>query len=73
MQAPSDEQQMERLERKVDDGFARLEKKIEDGTRELRAEILSARVDSRTDFRTLIAVVLSLWVATVLTVLAAHL
>jgi hypothetical protein len=42
----------------------------------LRTEIIAARSDGRADFRTLIAVVFSLWVATVLavvSVLVAHL
>jgi hypothetical protein len=40
---------------------------------EAREAIVAARSDARADFRTLIAVVISLWAATVLTVLAAHL
>jgi hypothetical protein len=80
MQALSDDQhilaveaKVDRLERKVDDGFGRLERKIEESTREMRAEVLSAQNDARSDFRTLITVRISLWAATVLTVLAAHL
>ncbi|MBS1863942.1 MAG: hypothetical protein JSS68_19765 [Actinobacteria bacterium] len=41
MQGLSDEQQMERLERKVDDGFLRLETKIDDGLAAMRAEFRS--------------------------------
>jgi hypothetical protein len=67
------EAKVDRLERKVDDGFGRLERKIEESTREMRTEVLSARSDARSDFRTLITVCISLWAATVLTVLAAHL
>ena len=40
---------------------------------EARESIVAARSDARADFRALIAVVISLWAATVLTVLAAHL
>jgi hypothetical protein len=63
MQGLSDEQQMERLERKVDEGFARLGTEIEESTRDLRAEILSARSDARDDFRTLVAINLTMVVA----------
>jgi hypothetical protein len=38
-----------------------------------RDENAAARSDARADFRTLLAVVVSLWAATVLIVLAAHL
>jgi hypothetical protein len=38
-----------------------------------RDESAAARSDARADLRTLLAVVVSLWAATVLTVLAAHL
>jgi hypothetical protein len=38
-----------------------------------RDQNAAARSDARADFRTLLAVVVSLWAATVLTVLAAHL
>jgi hypothetical protein len=38
-----------------------------------REESLTARSEARADFRTLLTVVVSLWAATVLTVLAAHL
>jgi hypothetical protein len=78
------EAKVDRLERKVDGGFGRLETKIDAGFVEMRArvestetalrtEINEVRSEARGDFRTLIAVILSLWVATVLTVLAAHL
>jgi uncharacterized protein YdhG (YjbR/CyaY superfamily) len=84
MQALSDDQRIEALERKIDDGFAEMRSEfrtvrsevrteIKASERELRAEIISARSDARGDFRTLVALVVSLWAATVLTVLAAHL
>jgi hypothetical protein len=84
MQALSDDQRIEALEKKIDDGFAEMRTEfktvrtevrteIKGSERELRAEIISARSDARGDFRTLVALVVSLWVATVLTVLAAHL
>jgi hypothetical protein len=79
MQALSDEQGIDALEKKLDDGFARVDQgfaemrsEIKSSERGLRSEILSARSDARGDFRTLLAVVVSLWAATVLTVLAAH-
>jgi len=84
MHALSDDQRIEALEKKIDDGFAEMRTEfrtvrtevrteIKGSERELRAEIISARSDARGDFRTLVALVVSLWVATVLTVLAAHL
>lgn len=83
MQALSDDQRIEALEKKIDDGFAEMRTEfktvrtemrteIKASERELRAEIISARSDARGDFRTLVALVVSLWAATVLTVLAAH-
>jgi hypothetical protein len=84
MQALYEDQRIESLERKIDDGFAEmrsefrtvrneLRTEIKASERELRAEIISARSDARGDFRTLVTLVVSLWGATVLTVLAAHL
>ncbi len=52
MHALSDDQQVERLEQKVDDGFA-----------EMRAEFKAVRAEARSDFRTLIAVNLTMLVA----------
>jgi len=87
MQALSDDQEVEVLERKIDEGFAEMRREFtavrtEIGTRALsserglRSEIVAARSEARADFRTLIAVVFAMWVATVLAVLgvlAAHL
>lgn len=84
MQALNDDQRIEALEKKIDDGFAEMRAEfrtvrtemrteIKASERELRSEIISARSDARGDFRTLVALVVSLWAATVLTVLAAHL
>jgi hypothetical protein len=72
------------LEEKIDAGFGEMRRalkgterelraEIKGSERELRAEIIAARTDARSDFRTLVALVVSLWAATVLTVLAAHL
>jgi len=58
MQALSDEQQMERLEKKVDDGFERMERKMDEGLAELRGE-------AKADFRLLIGLLLGLY-ATIL-------
>jgi len=59
---------VDKLEKKIDDGFA----KVDRGFAETRAQIVSSeqavRSDARADFRTLIAVVFSLWAATVLAV-----
>jgi hypothetical protein len=76
------EAKVDKLEKKIDDGFAKVDQgfaKVDDGfasmaekivasERALRSEIGAARSDARADFRTLIAVVFSLWAATVLTV-----
>ncbi len=80
MQALNDDQRIEALEKKIDAGFAEMRAEfravrteIKGTERELRNDIISARSDARADFRTLVALVASLWAATVLTVLAAHL
>jgi hypothetical protein len=85
MQALPDDQEVEVLERKIDEGFDEMRREFntvrtEIGTRALsserglRSEIVAARSEARADFRTLIAVVFAMWVATVATlgVLAAH-
>jgi hypothetical protein len=89
MQALSDDQRIESLEKKIDQGFAELRRdsneirvqivSSERGLRneivaargEAREAIVAARSDARGDFRTLVAVLISLWAATVLTALAA--
>jgi hypothetical protein len=63
MQALSDEQQMERLERKVDDGFAEMRAEFKAVRVEMREEFKAVRAESREDFRTLIAVNLTMVVA----------
>ena len=84
MEANRDDRRIGALERKIDDGFAEMRSEfrtvrtemrteIKASERELRAEIISARSDARGGYRTLVALVVSLWAATVLTVLAAHL
>jgi hypothetical protein len=87
MQALSDDQHLaaieakvDKLEKKIDSGFAEMRadsiamrEQIASSERSLRTEIVAVRNDGRADFRTLVAVVVSLWAATVLTVLAAHL
>jgi hypothetical protein len=76
MQALSDEQQMDRLEKKVDKGFVEMRGQILASERVLRSEITSvrgevtsARSDARQDFRTLLAVVFGMWTTTVLAVI----
>ena len=80
MQALSDEQhiaaigaKVERLEGKIDAGFAEMRAdsiavraQITSTERALRAEIIAVRADGRADFRTLIAVVVTMWIATIL-------
>jgi hypothetical protein len=51
MQALSDDEQVGGLEKKVDDGFA-----------EMRGEFKAVRAEARSDFRTLIAVTLTMLV-----------
>ena len=82
MQALSDSQhiaaieaKVDKLEKKIDDGFAKVEdgfasigEQIVASERALRSEISTARSDARADFLTLIALVFSLWTATVLAV-----
>jgi hypothetical protein len=66
MQALSDEQQMDRLEKKVDrvEGrMDRLEKRMDDGFAEMRGEFAAVRSEARTDFRTLLAIILSMFTA----------
>ena len=55
MHALSDDEQVGRLEEKVDDGFA-----------EMRAEFKAVRAKARSDFRTLIAVNLTMLVTVIL-------
>jgi hypothetical protein len=72
MQALSDEQQTERLERKVDEGFAEMRagfqavgEEFRAVRREIRGDVIEARSDARSDFRTLIAVNLTMLTAVI--------
>jgi hypothetical protein len=72
MQALSDDQQIERLEGRMDrfDGrMDRLEKKVDDGfaetRREIKAEVSAARSEARADYRTLLGVQLTTVVAVI--------
>ncbi len=66
MQALSDEQQIDRLEKKVD----RLATKMDEGftavRSELRTETAEVRSESRADFRTLVGVLLAMYVTMIL-------
>lgn len=77
MQALNDEQQLERLEKKVDDGFAAMRAEfkavraetrteLQGVVRELRTEILAAQSNARGDFRTLIAILLPMYLTIIL-------
>jgi hypothetical protein len=55
MQALSDEQQLERLERKVDEGFA-----------EMRSEFKAVRAEARADFRLIIGILLPMYLTIIL-------
>jgi hypothetical protein len=68
MQAPSDNQRIEALEEKIDKGFAEVRVQIASSERELRTQIIAARDDARSDFRTVIAVTLGMWVTTILSI-----
>jgi hypothetical protein len=65
MQALSDEEQIA-LEKKIDRGFAEVRAQIASTESNLRSEIVAVRTDARADFRTLIAVVVAMWCATIL-------
>jgi uncharacterized protein YPO0396 len=57
MQALSDDQQMHRIEKRIDrveDRMDRLEKKMDDGFAEMRGEFAAVRSEARADFRTLL-------------------
>jgi hypothetical protein len=73
MQALSDEQKVESLEKKIDKGFAEMRAQITSSERTLRGEIngvrgeiAGARSEARSDFRTLIALTFGLWGTTIL-------
>ena len=79
MEGLADKQRMDTLEKKMDEGFARVDRgfaemraQIQSSERALRGEIAEVRSDARSDFRTLIGVVVAMWVATMLAV-AGHL
>jgi hypothetical protein len=59
MQSLSEEERIDCLEKKVDEGFR-------DVKAEMRAEILAARGDARSDFRTLLAVLLAMYMTVIL-------
>jgi hypothetical protein len=57
-----DERRIDRPEKKVD----RLERKMDDGFAALRNEIVVARGEARDDFRTLLAILLPMFMAMIL-------
>jgi outer membrane murein-binding lipoprotein Lpp len=76
MQASSDKQQMDRLETRMDrfdtrmdrldTRMDRLETKVDTGFAEMRGEIMAARSDARQDFRTLLAIMLPMFLTMIL-------
>lgn len=68
MQALNDDPRIESLEKKIDKGFAEIRTEIKGAERELRSEIITARTDARSDFRTLVALSFAMWVTTILCV-----
>jgi hypothetical protein len=62
MRASWDEQRVDRLEKKVD----RLERKMDDGFAEMRREFAAVRSEARDDFRTLLAILLPMFMAMIL-------
>lgn len=63
MHALSDDQQVERLEEKVDKGFAEMRAEFKAVRDEVGGELKAVRAEARTDFRTLIAVNLTMLTA----------
>jgi hypothetical protein len=64
-----------RIDEKMDRGFSEMRMQVQSSERALRGEIAEVRVevaavrgDARSDFRTLIGVVVVMWVATLLAV-----
>jgi hypothetical protein len=57
-----DEQRVDRLEKKVD----RLERKMDDGFADMRREFTAVRSEARDDFRTLLAILLPMFIAMIL-------
>jgi hypothetical protein len=53
-----DERRVDRLEGRFD----RLEKKVDDGFAEVRSEFAAVRSEARADFRTLLAIILSMFI-----------
>jgi hypothetical protein len=53
-----DERRVDRLEQRFD----RLEKKMDDGFTEVRGEFAAVRSEARADFRTLLAIILSMFI-----------
>jgi phage host-nuclease inhibitor protein Gam len=57
-----DERRIGGLEKKVD----RLERKMDDGFAAMRTEFMAVRSEARADFRTLLAIILSMFMAMIL-------
>jgi hypothetical protein len=62
MRVSWDERRIIRLEKKVD----RLEQKMDGGFAEMRTEFAAVRSEARADFRTLLAIILSMSMAMIL-------
>jgi hypothetical protein len=79
MQAQAEDPQITTLEKKLERGFAEtraqiastehaLRREIASTGSELRGEIISVRTDARADFRSLLGVVVAMWVTTILAI-----
>jgi hypothetical protein len=71
----SDEQRIGTLEQKIDSGFAEMRAEFVAVRNQIVATERALRSESRSDFRTLVSIVIAMWVATALSVvalLAAH-
>ncbi len=66
MQAQSDEQRIDTLERKIDEGFAEMRREFKDVRAEIRQEANIVRSEARSDFRTLIAILLPMYLTIIL-------
>lgn len=73
MQALSDgqhiaaiEAKVDRLEKKIDDGFAEIRTEFKNVRTEMREEVRAARGEARSDFRLLIGVLLPMYLTIIL-------
>jgi hypothetical protein len=73
MQALSDDQhiaaieaKVDKLDKKIDDGFAEMRSEFKNVRTEMRGEVMAARSEARADFRLLIGILLPMYLTIVL-------